>query len=347
MNLAPLFWTLTLLAVLVILFLVLGTRAKARLKKQYPPTGEMIDIGGYRLHMYVEGAGKPTVVLDAGSGGIGLSWELVRPAIAQVTRVVVYDRAGLGWSEPSPYPRDANTMAMELHTMLVNARIPGPYILVGHSLGGPVSRQFAAMYSDEVAGLVMVDSAHEQQMKYFPEPLVKMVNSIKGMMGIMKLLSKLGLFALKPALISIGDRGKLSNDLLAQMRGVVASSPSHMEAMIAETESVYAMQTQPVSTLGALPLTVISHGQLDADAVPLSLGPQVREEYEHAWQKLQQEITSLSRRGKRLVAEKSGHNVIYDQPEIIIDAILEMLHTASNPSTLVIGKEERSHVQIG
>jgi pimeloyl-ACP methyl ester carboxylesterase len=82
-------------------------------------------------------------------------------------------------------------MALELHALLTKAGIPGPYILVGHSLGGPVARQFAVKYPAEVAGLVMVDSAHEQQIKYFPEPLVKMVTSMKGMMGIMKLMSKL------------------------------------------------------------------------------------------------------------------------------------------------------------
>lgn len=220
MNLLPLLWTLLLLAVTTGIFLTAATRAKARLKKQYPPIGQKIDIGGYRLHMHAEGEGTPTVILDAGAGVIGLSWELVRPAIAKVTRVVTYDRAGLGWSDPSPYPRDASTMALELHAMLINANVSGPYILVGHSLGGPVARHFATKYPDEVAGLVMVDSAHEQQMKYFPEAVVKMANSMKGMMGIMKLISQLGIFALKPRLVQIGDHGKLPPELVAHMQGV-------------------------------------------------------------------------------------------------------------------------------
>jgi pimeloyl-ACP methyl ester carboxylesterase len=209
--------------------------------------------------------------------------------------------------------------------MLTNAKIPGPYILVGHSLGGPVARQFAAKYPAKVAGLVMVDSAHEQQINYFPEPLVKMVRSMKGMMAITKLISKLGIYALKPELIPIGDNGKLSSELTAHMRAVMASSSSHAETLIAETETVFGAQTQPVPTLGDLPLTVISHGQLDTNAIPPSLGPQVREEYEIAWQKLQAEITSLSTRGRRIVAERSGHNIMYDQPELIIQAICEMM----------------------
>ena len=327
MDFSPLFWTVILLAVSIGIFLTAGARAKARLKRQFPPIGQMVDIGGYRLHMYAEGNGTPTVILDAGAGGIGLAWELVRPAIAKATRVVTYDRAGLGWSDPSPYPRDAATMALELHTLLVNANISGPYILVGHSLGGVVARQFAAKYSNEVAGLIMVDSAHEQQMKYFPEALVKMINSMKGMMGMMKLLSKFSIFALKPSLVQIGDNGKLPSELVARMQGVMAASDNHLKAMIAESESIYAAQTKPISTLGDLPLTVISHGQLDANAVPPSLGQEVRDAYESAWQKLQVEITSLSTRGRRIVAERSGHNVIFDQPEIVIESILEMVES--------------------
>ncbi|NJC94846.1 MAG: alpha/beta hydrolase [Anaerolineae bacterium] len=347
MNLTPLFWILGLLSGSIILFLALASRAKARLKKQYPPIGQMVDIGGYRLHMHTEVEGTPTVVLDAGAGGIGLSWELVRPAIAKVTRVVTYDRAGLGWSDPSPKPRRADVMAEELHTMLTNANVKAPYILVGHSLGGVIARQFAAKYPGEVAGLVMVDSAHEKQMKHFPEAMVKMVNSMKGMMGAMKLMGKLGIFALKPSPVQIGDNGALSKELVAQMQGVMASSDNHLESMLAESESVYAAETQPVSTLGDLPLTVISHGQLDANAVPPSLGQQVRDDYEAAWQKLQAEITSLSTRGRRIVAERSGHNVIFDQPGIVIESVLEMVGTIRNEDPLFIANEEMSHVQTG
>lgn len=347
MNPMPLFWTLSLLAAALTFLFALGFLSKRRLNKKYPPIGQMIDIGGYRLHMHVEGEGTPTVVFDSGAGGIGLAWELVRPAIAKVARVMVYDRAGLGWSDPSPKPRRADVMAEELRTLLTNANIEGPFILVGHSLGGVVARQFAAKYPNEVAGLVLVDSAHEQQMKHFPEALVKMVNSMKGMMGVMKLMSKLGIFALKPDLVQIGDNGKLSKELVANMQGVMASSNSHAEAMIAETETVYAAETQPVSTLGDLPLTVIRHGQLDENAVPPSLGQQVRDDYESAWQKLQAQILSLSKRGRLIVAERSGHNIMFDQPEIVIESILEMMGKIQIEESLPIRKEEMSHVQVG
>jgi pimeloyl-ACP methyl ester carboxylesterase len=325
MILSPLFWTLGLLAVIVTIFSALTAFARTRLKKRYPPTGQIVDVGGYRLHMHVEGNGSPTVVLDAGAGGFSLAWELIRPAIARVTRVMVYDRAGLGWSDPSPRPRRADAMAEELRTLLTRGNVPGPYILVGHSLGGPVARQFTARYPDEVVGLVMVDSAHEQQAKRFPERLVNMFGGMNSMVAIMKLIGKSGIFTLIPKLVPTDDLGKLPKQTSEMIRGVVAASKSHIETTLAETLSVIAAETQPVSTLGDLPMTVISHGQLDANTVPANLGQQVRDDYERAWQELQVEITALSARGRRIVAERSGHNVNFDQPEIVIESILEMI----------------------
>lgn len=338
MNLSPLFWTLSLFALTLTFLFALGFLAKRRLKKKYPPIGSMIDIGGCRLHVHIEGKGTPTVVFESGAGGIGLHWELVRPAIAKMTRVVTYDRAGLGWSDPSPKPRRADVMAEELHALLKNANIEDPLILVGHSLGGVVARQFAAKYPNEVAGLVMVDSAHEQQVKHFPEALVKTANSMKGMMGVMKSMSKLGIFALKSDLVQIGDNGKLAKGLVAKMQGVMASSNSHAEAMIAESESVFAAETQPISTLGNLPLIVIRHGQFDENAIPTSLGQQVRDDYEVAWQTIQAEIMSLSTRGRLIVAERSGHNIMFDQPEIVIDSILEMMGKIQSEDLLTVAK---------
>jgi pimeloyl-ACP methyl ester carboxylesterase len=218
-------------------------------------------------------------------------------------------------------------MAGELHTLLANANIPGPYILVGHSLGGPVARQFAACFPNEVVGLVMVDSAHEQQAKRFPERLVKMFESMKPMVAVMKLVGRTGLFALNPKMVPADDLSKLPAQTVEKIRGVISASNSHLETTLDETLSVIAAATQPVSTLGDLPLTVISHGQLDANAVPPSLGPEVRDAYERAWQELQGEITALSTRGRRIVAERSGHNVIFDQPELVIQSVADMVES--------------------
>lgn len=117
-----------------------------------PPIGRLVDIGGYRLHLACQGKGSPTVVMEAAIGETGLLWSLVQPAVAQTTRACVYDRAGLGWSDPSPSPRTAAVMVEELHTLLATAEVPGPYVLVGHSFGGLLVRLHAARYPQEVAG---------------------------------------------------------------------------------------------------------------------------------------------------------------------------------------------------
>src|SRR5215213_1175214 len=126
--------------------------------RRYPAPGQLVDIGGYRLHIQCVGTGSPTVVLDAGLGGSSLDWNLVQPELGRTTRVCAYDRAGMGWSERSPYPRTPRQIADELHTLLTNAGIAEPYVLVGHSLGGKNVRLFALAHPEQVAGMVLVDA---------------------------------------------------------------------------------------------------------------------------------------------------------------------------------------------
>ena len=123
---------------------------------------QYVDVGGYKLRMQVAGSGNPTVVFDAGAGGSLDNWGFVFPEVARFTRVVAYDRAGLGKSELGPEPRSFTRYATELHSMLHRASISPPYVLVGHSLGAAYLRAFARLFQDEVAGLVFVDPFNEQ-----------------------------------------------------------------------------------------------------------------------------------------------------------------------------------------
>lgn len=129
-----------------------------------------IDTGGHQLRMLICGHGSPAVVFETGGSGANGSplevWQLVQPEVSKFTRTVSYDRAGIGWSSPGPEPRDARQLAYELHTALKNAHVAPPYILVGHSLGGPFIRVFAGMYPDEVAGMVLVDPTQEEYINW-------------------------------------------------------------------------------------------------------------------------------------------------------------------------------------
>ena len=119
---------------------------------------QLIDVGGHSLHLRCSGSGSPTVVLEPGAGLMSSTLGWIAPAVAQETRVCVYDRAGHGWSEPADSPQDGAQIATDLHTLLERGNVPGPYVLAGHSFGGLYVQSFAAQYPDDVAGLVLVDT---------------------------------------------------------------------------------------------------------------------------------------------------------------------------------------------
>ncbi len=149
-------------AVLVVGLILAGTiyelMAEASDVRAYPPLGQMVDVGGYRLHIHCTGTGSPTVVIDAGWGAWSLEWSRVQAEVAKTTQVCTYDRAGMGYSEAGPLPRNAEQIAKELHTLLVQANIAGPYVLVGHSMGGLPVQVFTHEYPTQVAGVVLIDS---------------------------------------------------------------------------------------------------------------------------------------------------------------------------------------------
>jgi len=124
----------------------------------YPMPGELIDVGGHRLHLSCTGTGSPTVVFEPGAGLMSSALGWVAPAVAADTQVCVYDRAGRGWSDPADSPQDATQIATDLHTLLDRGQVPGPYVLAGHSFGGLYVLTFAALYPDDVGGMVLVDS---------------------------------------------------------------------------------------------------------------------------------------------------------------------------------------------
>jgi pimeloyl-ACP methyl ester carboxylesterase len=146
---------------------VLGAQADA---KAYPMRGQLVDVGGRSLHLRCTGSGTPTVLLQPGAGEFSSNMGWIEPAVAQSTRVCVYDRAGRGWSEPGDAPQDGVALATDLHTLLARANVPGPYLLAGHSFGGLYTLAFAARYPDEVVGMVLLDSTLPKPTAHPAEP---------------------------------------------------------------------------------------------------------------------------------------------------------------------------------
>jgi pimeloyl-ACP methyl ester carboxylesterase len=163
-----LLWLVVGLLALLVAGAIYQAIATELAERAYPPPGEMVDVGGHSLHINCVGQGSPSVVLDGGSGEMSAQWVRVQQQVSGTTRVCAYDRAGMGWSETGPEPRDAKQISSELHALLEGADIEGPYVLVSHSFGGLYMQTYAARYPDEVAGVALVDSSQPDQFSYQP-----------------------------------------------------------------------------------------------------------------------------------------------------------------------------------
>jgi pimeloyl-ACP methyl ester carboxylesterase len=291
-------------------------------KRNYPPPGQMVDVGGYRLHLYCLGEntdGRPTVILETGLGGSSTSssWGWVQPMIARTTRVCAYDRAGLGWSEPSPYPRDAQHIVTELHTLLQNAQIPGPYVLAGWSFGGLYVRAYASQYREEVAGMVLVDSTSPEQCTSTPAWQAQCASSANNA-SIAHTLSRFGIMRVinlfQPA---TGLPGPQNAAILAS-----SSTVKDWDAQNAEFRASSATYTQVLSSksLGAIPLFVLT--ATDHGAPP---------NLEQQWQVWQSGFTALSTNSVQRVVPGETHNsLLYNSTDakVTVEAILKVVEAA-------------------
>ena len=279
--------------------------------QRYPAPGQLIDVGGYRLHIQCVGAGSPTVVLDAGLGGSSLDWNLVQPELARTTRVCAYDRAGMGWSERSPQPRTPRQIADELHTLLTNAGVAGPYVLVGHSLGGKNVRLFALSHPEEVAGIVLVDARGEYmdantspaEQQGFPQALAAQafLYRVARSVGLVRLIGA-SLWG-EPAMPhEMRTEGVL---LRTSQRGVDAETA---EGLLRAADDAL-LQAAP--SLGDRPLIVVAAGQKVAQ--------------DPIWAEGQRRQAALSTNGRLIVAEGSGHAIHWEQPALVIDAVRQVV----------------------
>lgn len=312
-----LFGVLLLVLLLATLTWFAGKSAQSDLVKQYPPPGQLVDAGGFKLHIHCVGERGPSVVMDAGLNEFSVQWAGIQSEVAKFARACVYDRAGLGWSEMGSPPRTSEMMVKELHTLLGNAGIAAPYLLVGHSFGGMNMRLYTQRYPSEVRGMVLVDAAHEQQPLRIPGLQTAAAQLIEQFETLARFTS-LGLLALSPG--DIPARG-LSGAALAQYRALLAST-RYFEAAIMETQgldtSFAQVRDAKLGTFGTLPLRVLSRGQPDflqgvSDADNLH--------YQQVWKEMQLELAALSANGRQIVATQSAHYIHLTEPQLVIDAI--------------------------
>jgi pimeloyl-ACP methyl ester carboxylesterase len=288
--------------VVLLMILLVGSiyqfvESKADLAR-HPAPGKLIDIGGYRLHLLCYGTGSPTVLFEAGIGDDSLTWAGVQPAIAKTTRACSYDRAGYGWSDPSPKPRDAKTIAQELHTLLSSAGIVGPLVLVGHSLGGMLVREYAGVYRLDVAGMVLVDSTSPNQFRRMV--LTGHAND--------EFIRKQGYFQDTmifgwPRLSGWCDHWPLPE------RDVRRATECRLRPWITHADEYKALDQDSIEvlqagTFGDMPLTVLTEGAPTINDPPNSFGA------------MQKELVGLSTRGSQVFVP-GGHMIQVDQPQAV------------------------------
>ena len=292
-------------------------------KSEPPPLGKLIDVGGYRVHLYCTGTGNPTVVIVG--AGFSFDWGLVQPEIAKFTQVCSYDHSGIGWSDDGPAD-SCSLRVNEVHTALENLGIKGPYVLVGHSLGGLVARVYASKYPDETAGLVFVDHALQLRAiiessavpdtggKFHP-PEVEAPPPPTAADAPMPLPGKpMGIeddpnFGKLPA----RDR-ELHVWFMAQSRNQKALQANHeiVPDCFAEANAIAKEQSRP---LPDKPLV-----DVDTD--------------QSAGAELQKQLLALSRNSKEITADNSGHFVIIDRPDVVIDAISQAVRSVRSKTPL-------------
>jgi pimeloyl-ACP methyl ester carboxylesterase len=260
-------------------------------------TTQMVDIGGRRLALTCEGRGPITVVLETGLGAESCEWAAVRKGVATVARVFSYDRANRGESDPAPRPRRANEMVHDLELLLGKAGLSPPYILVGHSFGGLLVRLFANRRTDDVAGLVLVDSMSDQQFDIFgrmfppPTPLDPLE------------LQKTRAF----------------------WTGGWRDSNSTQEGI---DFPVSLAEGRAVTTLGSIPIRILDAGTfLNQPLVP----PAFRSVLQERWDDLQADFLTLSNRASIIRAPRSGHFIQRDDPHLVIDTIKAVVAEAAEP----------------
>ena len=268
-----------------------------------PPTVEAagpysgrFDIGGRELFLHCTGLGSPTVVFQ---GGLTTDWVEVQNKVARFTRACSYDPANGPWgrSDAAPTPRTAEDIVADLHALLAAAKLPGPHILAGHSNGGLFVQLYAGEHPDEVAGLVLIDAVH---MDYYARRI-----------------------ALLRTLLPPAEWKETVRGLRVPVPAIIDPEQIDIETSLAQTR-----ETLSTTPLASMPTFVLTHGRPDPSG-----DPRLVDADERLWQKLQAEIASLVPRSKHVIAERSGHDIHHEQPELVVAAIRDVVEAVRDPDT--------------
>jgi len=261
---------------------------------QFSSSEQLVDVGGRRLYIRCSGEpreGAPVVVLDAGMGNTSDVWSAVQTEVAQFARVCSYDRAGVGKSDRDQKVHSSADIVNDLHNLLTKAGVNPPYVLVGHSLGGMNARLYASRYPNDVVGMVLVDSAHEDE----------------------------------------------NERMLAVLPPEIRQRTKPEDMVIRSAEAIdfnrSVAQVRAVNWHSNIPLIVLTRGSATLNPNDYAI-PSLAPKFEQIRVELQKELVGRSFRGKQVIAEKSGHNIHRDQPDLVINVIREVIEEVKTAGNL-------------
>lgn len=288
----------------------------------------LIDVGGYRLHLYCTGHGGPTVILDAGLGDSSLIWNDIQNEVDNDTRVCSFDRAGLGLSDPSPEPRTSIQFAAELHTLLDRSGEEGPFVLVGHSLGGYNMQLFATLYPEMVQSILLVDASHGNQVAAFSailpnfEDLLASNTQALGQLADLAAAGTLTQEDIEPLL-----HPELSSRVKNQTIRLLLNRPQFLATIHDESAAIVESLSQldQTATIGDTPVIALVATSFPAEAYG---SEELANAFRDTWTNLQQDrIDTFTTNGQIQFVENSGHYIQLEQPQAVLDAIAQLITT--------------------
>ncbi len=309
--------------------------------------GRAVDVGGHSLNIDCSGSGSPAVILESGGGGYGgYGWRVVQTEVAKFARVCWYDRAGEGWSDPAPTARNSATIVHDLHELLQRAPVAGPYVLVGHSIGGEYIRVFTAKFPSEVAGVVFVDSTHPDQRE--PPMMLSPINRMpkfgrRLLCSALPLMERFGVIRIvmrgTPVYVPPQFSSEQSEAALAMRNQRVKAFETEAAQGCAATEGgaikpdhgsgdpEVDQAARGAGTLGDRPLIVLTAGQYWKPDDPV-VAKQIADFHENWVHQLQPELARLSTDGKQIIVENSDHGIPEEAPGAVVAAVHEVVMEA-------------------
>jgi pimeloyl-ACP methyl ester carboxylesterase len=296
-----------------------------RAAREFPAQGRLIDIGGRRMQIDCRGSGAPTVVFEAGLDTMGsLSWSAVHDAVAATTRACAYSRAGIMWSEARTGEFEPDGVARDLHALLLAAGERAPFVLVGHSLGGPYIMNFTRLYPQDVAGLVFVDASHPDQVDRMTRAAGKKMEAGKGIMKAASALSWTGI----PRLVSahtgsptIPPQAKLAEDAyISRSLSAALQELDALDATFAAAGQLRQLGDRPLVVLTAMkpyPPTMLKAMEMTAEQ-----GRRIQA----AWKDMHNDEASWSHHSRHELVADATHYIQFDRPDVVIAAVRETVN---------------------